>query len=311
MPVRKLSTGQRHQPVVVHSVRQVCSSPTTGAAQINPSDVNGISFVVFRDTCDTAHRRWGHQNEPAHSLVWPASCSDEYVAACDSRNADALTFIGQLPPVVADAVASLGREQPFKAQEIVSHQGSPPDSVFLITSGIVKVTALSLSGREVILGFRAAGELLGEYSALHGSPRSGNVVGHEAGALLRISAQRFRQCAFAHPEIFAAMLTVSGQRLHQSDIHRVSYAAHDVPYRTAATLLDWATRYGVDTQDGVRIRLRVSRRELAQVIAASEKSVDDVLTTLRRSGLVTTGRRLLVVSDIERLRHWLRERPDQ
>jgi hypothetical protein len=32
---------------------------------------------------------------------------------------------------------------------------------------------------------------------------------------------------------------------------------------------------------------------------------------LRRSGLVTTGRRLLVVSDIDRLRHWLEERPDQ
>lgn len=247
----------------------------------------------------------------AHSQVCPDLCSDECVAARDSRNDDTLTFIGQLPPAVADAVAALGREQAFSAQEIVSHQGSPPDSVFLLTSGVVKVTALSLSGREVILGFRAAGELLGEYSALHGLPRSGNVVGHEAGTLLQISAQRFRRCAFANPEILVAMFTVSSHRLHQSDIHRVSYAAHDVPYRTAATLLDWATRYGVDTQEGVRIRLRVSRRELSQVVAASEKSVDDVLTMLRRSGLVSTGRRLLVVSDIDRLRRWLEQRPDQ
>ena len=247
----------------------------------------------------------------AYSRAWPDLCSDECVDAGDPQNDGTPTFIRQLPPAVADAVASLGREQAFSAQEIVSHQGSPPDSVFLLVSGVVKVTALSPSGREVILGFRAAGELLGEYSALHGLPRSGNVVGHEAGTLLRISAQRFRRCAFTHPEILAAMLAVSGHRLHQSDIHRVSYAAHDVPYRTAATLLDWATRYGVDTRDGVRIRLRVSRRELSQVVAASEKSVDDVLTMLRRSGLVTTGRRLLVVSDIDRLRHWLEERPDQ
>jgi CRP/FNR family transcriptional regulator, cyclic AMP receptor protein len=206
---------------------------------------------------------------------------------------------------------SLGREQAFRAQEIVSHQGSSPDTVFLLLSGVVKITALSSRGHEVILGFRAMGELLGEYSALHGLPRSGNVVGHDAGTLLRIPARRFRQCAFAHSEILAALLAVLGHRLQQSDIHRVSYAAHDVPYRTAATLLDWAVRYGVDSQDGVRIGLRVTRRELSQVVVASEKSVDDVLTMLRRAGLITTGRRLLVVTEIDRLRLWLKQRSDR
>ena len=227
--------------------------------------MSGIERCRFRDTDDRVHRPAGSA-EPldddqagvatgmsqAYSRAWPDLCSDECVAAGTPGTTTPRHSSDNFPRQSRTPVASLGREQAFSAQEIVSHQGSPSDSVFLLVSGVVKVTALSPSGREVILGFRAAGELLGEYSALHGLPRSGNVVGHEAGTLLRISARRFRRCAFTHPEILAAMLAVSGHRLHQSDIHRVSYAAHDVPYRTAATLLDWATRYGVDTQDGVR-----------------------------------------------------------
>lgn len=231
------------------------------------------------------------------------------VALNDRRVGNAPTFIQLLSPAVANAVTSLGRPQGYRAHEIISHQGAHPDTVVLLESGVVKITALTPGGHEVILGFRMAGELLGEHSAMHGLPRSGNVVGHETGTMLRIPAQRFREYALSHSEVLSAMLAVSGHRLQQSDIHRVSYAAHDVTYRIAATLLDWATRYGVDSEDGVRIKLQVTRRELSQVVAASEKSVDKVLMLLRRSGLTTTGRRLLVVTDIDRLHGWLRQRP--
>jgi CRP/FNR family transcriptional regulator, cyclic AMP receptor protein len=76
-------------------------------------------------------------------------------------------------------------------------------------------------------------------------------------------------------------------------------AEEDVTGRVVATLLSWAAEYGHATAEGVLIGLRASRRELAQVVGASEKSVDDVLTTLRRVGLVRTGRRRFVVCNAE------------
>ncbi|GAA3604437.1 hypothetical protein GCM10022223_20090 [Kineosporia mesophila] len=133
-------------------------------------------------------------------------------------------------------------------------------------------------------------------------------MGHEGGTLLKIPAPKFRQSALANPEMLIAMLAVVGRRLYQSDIQRLSYVSQDVPYRTASTLLQWAAQYGVETQEGIRIQLRTSRRELSQVVAASEKSVDDVLTILRRAGLVVTARRLFVVTDVAGLRRWLSER---
>jgi CRP/FNR family transcriptional regulator, cyclic AMP receptor protein len=52
------------------------------------------------------------------------------------------------------------------------HEGLPGEDVLLLLSGIVKATYVTRSGREVILAFRGAGELIGELSMIDERPHS-------------------------------------------------------------------------------------------------------------------------------------------
>jgi CRP/FNR family transcriptional regulator, cyclic AMP receptor protein len=218
------------------------------------------------------------------------------------------TFLDCLDPVMADRLVRLGRARAFRSEEILSRQGEPGDAVLIVLSGLVKVAVSSVDGDEVLLGIYGHGELLGEVSALHQAARSTTVTGHLPGEVVEIAATRFRAFVAERPELLGAVLAPAAQRLRRADLHRLSYAGTDVGGRVVFTLLDWAERYGTTSEEGVVLGVRASRRELAQAVAASEKTVDDVLTVLSRARLIRTGRRRFVLLDTAGLRRWLRDR---
>jgi len=216
-------------------------------------------------------------------------------------------FMDHLDAAAGAELRRLGQWQEFRADQMLSRQGEPGTGVLLIDSGVVKVTVAATAGEEVVAGFYGRGELLGEVSALRRTRRSATVTGHRPGGLIQVPADTFRGFVWQH-ELFLVVLATASERLRRADMHRLSYAGHGVPRRVGSTLLDWAQRYGRFTDGGTEIDLRVSRRELAQVVLASEKTVDNVLTVLTRAGLIRTGRRRFVVVDAAGLHQWVHER---
>jgi CRP-like cAMP-binding protein len=224
---------------------------------------------------------------------------------------DGRPFIDHLDAATAGELRKLGQWRAFRAGQVLTRHGEPGKEALLVDSGIVKVTVTSPAGDEVVLGFRGRGELLGEVSALRGTTRSATVTGHQPGGVIEIAAPVFRRFIWLRPELFAVLLNAASQRLRQSDLHRLSYASDNVSRRVASTLLVWAHDHGRITEVGTEITLRASRRELAQWVIASEKTVDSVLADLTRAGLIRTGRRQFIVLDAAGLHRWVhdRERP--
>lgn len=227
-----------------------------------------------------------------------------------SPDDDDRTFLDSLDRATTAGLVGLGRTRTFRGQEVLSRQGEPGDTVLIVLSGLVKVAVSSAAGDEVLLGIYGRGELLGEVSALSRAARSATVTGHAPGAVVEIPAARFRVFVAERPHLLGAVLAPAAQRLRRADRHRLSYAGTDVGGRVASTLLGWAERHGEDSDEGVVIGVPASRRELAQAVAASEKTVDDVLTILSRAGLVRTGRRRFVLVDTDGLRRWRDDRTD-
>lgn len=217
-------------------------------------------------------------------------------------------FVDRLDRRTAGELRGLGRRREFREQQVISRQGDRGDAILIIDSGLVKVSVASPEGKEVLLGLYGRGELLGEVSALQGTPRSATVTGHVPGTLTEITAARFGRFVTERPEILGAVLAPAAQRLRKADMDRLSYVGTDVGGRVAVTLLLWAEQYGTPSREGIVIGVRASRRELAQAVAASEKTVDDVLTLLSRARLIRTGRRRFVLLDVDALSRWVHDR---
>jgi CRP/FNR family transcriptional regulator, cyclic AMP receptor protein len=174
-------------------------------------------------------------------------------------------------------------------------------SVFLVESGLIKVYVTAGNGKELILGICGRGELLCELSAMDRRPRSASGRSRTSGTVTEIPGAEFRAFVGRHPVAMQHILRTVQDRLHRADQERLSYLSEGVRVRVIRKFLDWADRYGRERAGGIEIA-GFSRRDLAQSVAASEKTVDDVLSALTAEGAIATDKKWFLLRDVDRLR---------
>jgi CRP/FNR family cyclic AMP-dependent transcriptional regulator len=199
----------------------------------------------------------------------------------------------------------VGTVREYLPGEVLLQQGQLLDRVFVLVRGRVKVVSAAADGTEVMLGLRGAGELLGEVAAVEEGEVGASVIALEPVRARQVPTLDFRRFLEARPAAAVALVRVLTGRLREADRQRLQYAATTVLERLAAALLSLADRYGDQpAADGsVRIGLRLTRAEIATMVAASPESVDRALRALRGRGVITRDDdRRLVVTDVATLR---------
>lgn len=209
-------------------------------------------------------------------------------------------FLSMLSPEEGEALLAAGRPRRWERGATVMSEGDTSDWVLVLTEGRVKVSSHTSGGTEVVLAVRGPGGLLGELTAIDGSPRSATVTALEpiAGVVIR----DFPGFLQRHGGIAVLFTRLVIGRLRDSDRKRVEYGAFDTTGRVATRLIELAERYGEQTSSGVRVALPLSQDELAGWTGASREAVSKALRTLRDRGLIETGRRRVVIHDVEGLR---------
>jgi len=209
------------------------------------------------------------------------------------------------PATGADPLVALfegGRRIHLRPGSVLFNEGDASNRVVLVQAGRVKASSLTDEGRETVLGFRGAGEVLGELSALDGEPHVATVTVVEEGEALVVSASHFTDALRDDPAIARALLRRLAERLREADRRRVEFVALDVTGRVAARLVELAGTTGIPEEDGIRIAMPISQRELAGWVGASREAVNKSLALLVDQGLVIAARRRLVVRDLDALR---------
>ena len=133
----------------------------------------------------------------------PAPAADPPGAAVERRIA-CLGRIGLLDPLGPELVRSLAGEtidRVYAAGEQVIRQGRAGDSLFVIMSGTVEVTASEGGGPAVRLAVLSPGDYFGEMSLMTGAPRVATVTTLEEARLLEVGKESFRGILSAHPEL--------------------------------------------------------------------------------------------------------------
>jgi CRP/FNR family transcriptional regulator, cyclic AMP receptor protein len=227
----------------------------------------------------------GRIEGPQHGPAWPAG-----------------SLLTLVPNQDRNDLLRLGRWVEFTADSKLIREGETSTDVFLLLSGVAKITADTIDGTVALIAIRAGGDLVGEFSSLDDRPRSATVTA--AGSVI---ARKFTQQVFAgylrtHPDVAAAVSASVIAKLRSSTKRWVDFGTYPVPVRLARALVELLSNYGRPTEQGTVIDLALTQPELASLIAASEPSVQRAVRELRTQNVITTGYRSLVVTDEVRLR---------
>jgi len=201
-----------------------------------------------------------------------------------------------------DDLSARGVRRSFRRGSFLMTEGEASDHVIVLLIGRAKVSSYTAEGREVVLAVRGPGDLLGELSAFDGEPRLATVSALEPIEALIVPSDRFTRFLEDNPRVAILLLEMLTHRLRDSARKQVEFGAYDTPGRVARRLIELVERYGESEGDNVRISLSLTQDELAGWTGASREAVSKALREFRDRGWVTTGRRSIVVLDVDALR---------
>ena len=131
-----------------------------------------------------------------------------------------LSFMDRLTCTDRDALIAKAREERHETGSVICREGEPGNTLYIIKSGQVAIVKEMSDGRPTILGYREAGEIIGEMSVLGQQPRSAWVLAVEDTDLYCIDAVDFPLLMHEHPDISWAILKVLNDRLYEADAAR-------------------------------------------------------------------------------------------
>lgn len=203
--------------------------------------------------------------------------------------------------LLAGALRGEGRPVRFRRGQALFTEGDLADRVFVIERGWVLITSIAPGGREIVLGLRGPGDVIGDLSALDGAPRSATALAAgEVDATVAPSSALIR--ALSDAAAAMELLRVLATRLRDADRKRLEFAALDTLGRVAWRLHELSERFGEDTADGIEVELPLSQEQLASWCGASREATVKALASLRTLGCISTGRRSVLIRDLEALR---------
>ena len=208
----------------------------------------------------------------------------------DTRNllADIQLFEG-LTAVQLDWVAKRAHRRAFPAGTNVLMAEQPGEAVYIILHGTVKIHMEQGDGRDVILSILGAGDLLGEMSLIDSVGRSASAVTLENSLMLWMDKDTFNQLLDEFPPVARNLVRILSARVRLSDQLIQALATLDVYGRVARQLLAFADRYGRLTADGeIRIPIALTQSDIADLVGASRKRVNQVMVAFRGQELLTT-----------------------
>lgn len=233
--------------------------------------------------------------------------ADDARRAFATRALAASPLFRTLPPERVDLVARALLAGRFRKGQVVFHQGDDGDAMYLVESGIVKISAESVDGQEAILTELRSGETFGELALLDGAPRSATAIAVEDTVTLRLPRAAFDDLLDTDATFPRRILEALAHELRRATHHVGELHFLDLPGRLAARLARMAREADRSATRDVRLGRYYSQSELAAMIGGTRQSVNRYLGEFVSEGLIRIERDDIVVLDVlalERRSEW-------
>jgi CRP/FNR family transcriptional regulator, cyclic AMP receptor protein len=219
----------------------------------------------------------------------------------ESRNIASGSWFASLSQRLRDDILEHCAVKRLPDASPLAWRGSAAQEWCGVALGAVRVSSVSLSGKQVSLTYAEPGTWFGDIALFDGLPRTHDAITHGPTTVLVVTKPDFKALLARHVELYEALLRLNCRRLRLvfdqlEDLHTRPLAA-----RLAKQLLLLARAYGTAEGSEIRIGLALAQEDLAQLLGASRQRVNQELKQLERDGALRIETHRLVVTSRELL----------
>jgi CRP/FNR family transcriptional regulator, global nitrogen regulator len=194
---------------------------------------------------------------------------------------------GSMPPVV----------ETFERGKTIFFPGDPAERVYFLKKGAVKLSRVYEAGEEITVALLRENSVFGVLSLITGnrSDRFYHAVAFTPVELISTPIEQFERSLKENPDMSWLMLKGLSSRILQTEMMVETLAHRDMGSRLVSFLLILCRDFGMPTNAGITIDLRLSHQAIAEAIGSTRVTVTRLLGDLKDGELISIHKKKITV----------------
>jgi CRP/FNR family transcriptional regulator len=185
----------------------------------------------------------------------------------------------------------------LKTGEPLFRQGAPFQFVYAVRSGSFKSTVTLRDGREQVVGFPIAGEMVGMDGMSDGvHPTAAAAL--EDAEVCAIPQANLQQAAAESRVVERVLATLLGREIVRDHLLMAQLGTMNAEERLAAFLVNMSQRMKARGYSPVEFELRMSRSEIGSYLGMTVETVSRTLAAFQQQGLLRVQKKSVRIIDL-------------
>lgn len=179
---------------------------------------------------------------------------------------------------ITDAVQSIS----YKKGETIYQAGDRSDSLYIVSSGKIKIYRLSESGKEQLIRLLYPGDFTGELALFNDATQEAYAQAMSDTKICIMRRSDLQNLIIKYPAISFSLLAEFASRLEKSEKQAASFATEKAETRIALYLAE-CTDASEPTQEFI---LPMSKKDLASYLGTTPETISRKLAELEQQGYI-------------------------
>ncbi len=185
----------------------------------------------------------------------------------------------------------------------IFREGDPTEYFHIVKEGIVKCVKSTPDGKECTLKMLMPGDLFCcDAAAFDGTFHPGTAQPMGDVSVLRMSKKAYFEMLRRSPDAALEVIKYLGNRLNEAQEKAKILALDRADQRLAALLVDLAVRGGSQDPQGIKLLMRFTRQDMANMVGTTTETVIRIMSRFKRDHLVAGTANRLVILNLGKLK---------
>lgn len=220
---------------------------------------------------------------------------------CSQCNSFHKSIFCRLEQKILNEIDSKKLSLNFSKGEILFQQGELVRGMYCIQSGKAKEKTTDAAGHEIITKILGPGDTIGIKSLLSSTGYLATVEFIDDSTVCIIDKLKFDEILKKDSRILLNISQKLAEEITESDQKNLSFVHHTVKQRTCSLLLHFVNKYGVKSDNGVELDIKLTREEMASLVGTTPETMIRTISQLKNEKILSQNGKKLVISNVSLL----------
>ena len=211
-------------------------------------------------------------------------------------------LFGQFSVTQLDRIVRFTRIHQYDPKQVIFRKGEPGKSMNAVLRGRVRISSGSPTGKEVLFRILKPGDVFGEIALLDEKVRTADATAMEHCELIVLERRDFLPILERNPQVCVTLLSILCERIRETTEQVEDSLFLDLPSRLAKAILNLAEHSSRPRTNGIVIGVKLSQRELGNIVGMTRESINRQFKAWRRDGVLDVEAGHIVIKDLVALK---------